>query len=138
MGQFSQPIFCGGFLFAVGDGNHSLATAKTCWENIKGNLTEEERQDHPARYALVEICNLHSNALEFKPIHRLICQVKMDGLLAYFKTELEKQGLELTDGDEIVFCQKNEATGDIDKYEVSIKNRGDRLPVEILQNILDD
>ena len=129
---------CGGFLFAVGDGNHSLATAKTCWENIKGNLTEEERQDHPARYALVEICNLHSKALEFKPIHRLICQVKMDGLLEYFKTELEKQGLELTDGDEIVFCQKNEATGDIDKYEVSIKNRGDRLPVEILQNILDD
>lgn len=129
---------CGGFLFAVGDGNHSLATAKTCWENIKGNLTEEERQDHPARYVLVEICNLHSNALEFKPIHRLICQVKMDGLLEYFKTELEKQGLELTDGDEIVFCQKNEATGDIDKYEVSIKNRGDRLPVEILQNILDD
>ena len=129
---------CGGFLFAVGDGNHSLATAKTCWENIKGNLTEEERQDHPARYALVEICNLHSKALEFKPIHRLIGQVKMDGLLEYFKTELEKQGLELTDGDEIVFCQKNEATGDIDKYEVSIKNRGDRLPVEILQNILDD
>lgn len=129
---------CGGFLFAVGDGNHSLATAKTCWENIKGNLTEEERQDHPARYALVEICNLHSEALEFKPIHRLICQVKMDGLLGYFKTELEKQGLEFTDGDEIVFCQKNEATGDIDKYEVSIKNRGDRLPVEILQNILDD
>ena len=129
---------CVGFLFAVGDGNHSLATAKTCWENIKGNLTEEERQDHPARYALVEICNLHSNALEFKPIHRLIGQVKMDGLLEYFKTELEKQGLELTEGDEIVFCQKNEATGDIDKYEVSIKNRGDRLPVEILQNILDD
>ena len=129
---------CGGFLFAVGDGNHSLATAKTCWENIKGNLTEEERQVHPARYALVEICNLHSKALEFKPIHRLIGQVKMDGLLEYFKTELEKQGLELTDGDEIVFCQKNEATGDIDKYEVSIKNRGDRLPVEILQNILDD
>ena len=129
---------CGGFLFAVGDGNHSLATAKTCWENIKGNLTEEERQDHPARYALVEICNLHSNALEFKPIHRLIGQVKMDGLLEYFKTELEKQGLELTEGDEIVFCQKNEATVDIDKYEVSIKNRGDRLPVEILQNILDD
>ena len=109
---------CGGFLFAVGDGNHSLATAKTCWENIKGNLTEEERQDHPARYALVEICNLHSNALEFKPIHRLICQVKMDGLLEYFKTELEKQGLELTGGDEIVFCQKNEAAGDIDKVVI--------------------
>ena len=64
----------GGFLFAVGDGNHSLATAKTCWENIKksGKFTEEQLKTHPARHALVEICNLHSEALEFKPIHRLL------------------------------------------------------------------
>ena len=54
----------GGFLFAVGDGNHSLATAKTCWENIKksGKFTEEQLKTHPARHALVEICNLHSEA----------------------------------------------------------------------------
>ena len=50
---------CGGFLFAVGDGNQSLATAKTFWENIKksGKFTEEQLKTHPARHALVEICN---------------------------------------------------------------------------------
>lgn len=60
------------FLFAVGDGNHSLATAKTCWESIKNTLNESERLVHPARYALVEAVNLFDKALEFKPIHRLV------------------------------------------------------------------
>lgn len=59
-------------LFAVGDGNHSLATAKTCWENIKRNLTDEERAEHPARYALVEAVNIFDPALFFEPIHRLV------------------------------------------------------------------
>ncbi len=59
-------------LFAVGDGNHSLATAKTCWENIKRNLTEAERAEHPARYALVEAVNIFDPALCFEPIHRLV------------------------------------------------------------------
>lgn len=59
-------------LFAVGDGNHSLATAKTCWENLKKSLTEEEIKTHPARFALVEAVNIYDNALKFRPIHRLI------------------------------------------------------------------
>lgn len=59
-------------LFAVGDGNHSLATAKTCWNNLKKDLTEEEMENHPARYALVEVVNIYDNALIFEPIHRLI------------------------------------------------------------------
>ena len=59
-------------LFAVGDGNHSLATAKTCWNNLKGKLSEEERKTHPARFALVEAVNVHDPALTFEPIHRLI------------------------------------------------------------------
>ncbi len=59
-------------LFAVGDGNHSLATAKTCWENIKPTLSEEEKRNHPARYALCEAVNIHDTALTFEPIHRLI------------------------------------------------------------------
>lgn len=59
-------------LFAVGDGNHSLATAKTCWENIKKGLSSEERENHPARYALVEAVNIYDNALAFEPIHRFI------------------------------------------------------------------
>ena len=61
-----------GMLFAVGDGNHSLASAKTCWENIKVTLSEEERKTHPARYALCEAVNIYDPALNFEPIHRLL------------------------------------------------------------------
>lgn len=59
-------------LFAVGDGNHSLATAKACYENLKKKLSPEEAAKHPARYALVEVVNLHDDSLEFKPIHRVV------------------------------------------------------------------
>lgn len=59
-------------LFAVGDGNHSLATAKTCWESLKPSLTEKERETHPARFALCEAVNIYDPALNFEPIHRLI------------------------------------------------------------------
>ena len=61
-----------GLVFAVGDGNHSLATAKTCWENLKSTLSESERENHPARYCLVEIENIHDDVLEFEPIHRVV------------------------------------------------------------------
>jgi hypothetical protein len=60
------------FLFAVGDGNHSLATAKTCWENIKKGLSKEERENHPARFALCEAVNIYDSALRFEPIHRYV------------------------------------------------------------------
>lgn len=60
------------FAFAVGDGNHSLATAKAHWNNVKQNLTEEERQNHPARYALCEIVNIYDEGIYFEPIHRLV------------------------------------------------------------------
>lgn len=61
-----------GLLFAVGDGNHSLATAKTCWENIKVSLSDEEKETHPARFCLVELENIHDDVLEFEPIHRVV------------------------------------------------------------------
>ena len=132
---------CGGFLFAVGDGNHSLATAKTCWENIKksGKFTEEQLKTHPARYALVEICNLHSEALEFKPIHRLLTNVDVKDMMSFFEAEITKQGLESAEGDEIVFEYFESESDDSAKTAngINIKNRGDRLPVEILQGILD-
>lgn len=60
------------FVYAVGDGNHSLATAKAGWEEIRGTLTEEERKNHPARFALCEIVNIHDPALLFEPIHRIM------------------------------------------------------------------
>ena len=59
-------------VFAVGDGNHSLATAKECWNNIKKTLTAEEILTHPARFALCELVNLHDESLVFEPIHRLL------------------------------------------------------------------
>ena len=59
-------------LIAVGDGNHSLATARAHWLNVRENLTEEERKVHPARYAMAELENLHCDALIFEPIHRLV------------------------------------------------------------------
>ena len=58
--------------FAMGDGNHSLAAAKLCWERVKPALGEDERRNHPARFALAEIVNIHDPAVEFKPIHRLV------------------------------------------------------------------
>lgn len=61
-------------LFAMGDGNHSLATAKAVWEKIK----VEAGPDHPARYALVEIENVHDRGLEFEPIHRVVFGLKKD------------------------------------------------------------
>ncbi len=57
---------------AMGDGNHSLATAKTAWENIKKGLTPEEIENHPARYALCEIENIHDEGIVFEPIHRVV------------------------------------------------------------------
>nr|MDD6335580.1 DUF1015 domain-containing protein [bacterium] len=59
-------------LFAVGDGNHSLATAKVYWQQVKAGLTPDQCLGHPARYCLVEIVNLHDPALVFHPIHRVL------------------------------------------------------------------
>ena len=71
-------------LYAVGDGNHSLATAKACWNNIKKGLSDEEKVNHPARFALVELMNLHDEGLEFEPIYRSVFNVDtkdfIDGL----------------------------------------------------------
>lgn len=65
-----QPVL----LFAMGDGNHSLATAKAIWEKMK----LEAGMDHPSRYALVEIENVHDEGLEFEPIHRVLFGLKKD------------------------------------------------------------
>lgn len=67
-----------GLLFIVGDGNHSLATAKAHWDKIKVNLSQEERKNHPARYALVEALNIYDEGLIFEPIHRVIFAPESD------------------------------------------------------------
>ncbi len=69
-------------VFAVGDGNHSLATAKSCWEELKAAHPGEDLSGHPARYALVELENIHDEAQVFEPIHRVIVNTEPDKLLA--------------------------------------------------------
>lgn len=77
-------------VIAMGDGNHSLATAKLCWEDIKPRLSESERKTHPARYSLVELVNIHDKSIVFEPIHRVIFETDTDKFFAeaeeYFKS----------------------------------------------------
>ena len=71
--------------YAVGDGNHSLATAKACYEELKKNNPDQDLSNHPARFALVELENIHDEAQQFAPIHRLIANTNPNELLAYLK-----------------------------------------------------
>ncbi len=68
-------------LFAVGDGNHSLASAKATYEELKERLGVEAAADHPARYALCEVVNIHDPALQFEPIYRVLFGVKPEEVL---------------------------------------------------------
>ncbi|MBE6713216.1 MAG: DUF1015 domain-containing protein [Ruminococcaceae bacterium] len=68
--------------FVIGDGNHSLAAAKDCWREIKKTLTPAEAQTHPARFALVEICNVYDDGIEFEPIHRIVFNCDPEAVLA--------------------------------------------------------
>lgn len=94
-------------LFAIGDGNHSLASAKALYEEIKGNVGAEAAKDHPARYALCEIVNLHDDALEFEPIYRVVFGVEPEKFVAEFEDYLtsldggaDEQSFEVVFGDE--------------------------------------
>ncbi len=75
----------GVLLFAMGDGNHSLATAKACYEALKKTMSESEYLSHPARYALVELVNLHSDALEFEAINRVVFDTNPEELVSELK-----------------------------------------------------
>lgn len=75
-------------LFAVGDGNHSLATAKTFYENLKKKIGAEAAARHPARYALAEIVNIHDPALDFEPIYRIVSGADRADLLSTFRRYL--------------------------------------------------
>jgi hypothetical protein len=129
-------------LFAMGDGNHSLATAKSIWEDLKPTVG----MDHPARYALVEIENVHDPALSFEPIHRLLFGLKADLLkemYAYWGDRLvirpvasqETLVAEVT-GDRVTYDQIGLITPDGLRL-VEIHEPDDHLPVGSLQRFLD-
>lgn len=87
-------------VLAVGDGNHSLATAKAYWEELKPTLSEEQRRTHPARWCLAEVCNVHSSAIEIEPIHRVVFGVGAKELYAALDAWDQQQGSSTTMSDQ--------------------------------------
>lgn len=118
-------------LFAMGDGNHSLATAKACYEELKKTMPKEEYLNSPARYALVEIVNLHSSALEFEAIHRVIFNTDVKKLLKELETYYEIS-YEETAGQKIDYITKDK------EGSIWIRNPKSNIPVGSLQIFLDD
>lgn len=114
-------------LYAVGDGNHSLATAKACYEALKEQHPGEDLSAHPARFALVELENIHDPAQSFGPIHRIVKQTDPAALLAALQAEAcAPEGFAIR-----WFCGEESGTLLLDPA------RG-KLPVGILQRFLDD
>lgn len=83
------------FLFAVGDGNHSLASAKAFWEECKASLPPQAQLTHPARFAMVELENINDPALTFEPIHRVVFGCDCAALQSDFEAWLIKNGMTL-------------------------------------------
>lgn len=79
-------------VFAVGDGNHSLAAAKRCWEELKPCLNGAGRETHPARFGLVELVNIHDGAVTLEPIHRVLFDTDAAGLIAGARAFLVRRG----------------------------------------------
>ena len=82
--------------YLVGDGNHSLVTAKRCYEDLKGIMPEEVRRSTPARYALVELENIYSPSISFEPIYRIITQTDPEKMLEDLRKISADAGEEIT------------------------------------------
>ena len=113
-------------LYAVGDGNHSLATAKACWEELKRTLPPEQRAAHPARFALVELENLYDDSQQIEPIHRIVTRVDAAGLLEAARTQICADG-----GFPVPWVSSG------DSGVLFLDPAKGQLPVGILQNFLD-
>ena len=104
------------FLFAVGDGNHSLATAKTVWEGykqemLKNGKSKEEIEKCPVRFAMVEIVNLYDSGLTFEPIHRVIFNADAKKLISFAAEKLGGKITEKTDFAELSKTAKDNSSG---------------------------
>ena len=111
--------------YAVGDGNHSLATAKACYEELKAKQGAEKVANHLARFALVELENIYDEAQVFEPIHRLLANVDVNGLLEYLQNEIGGKGTAIewfTNGE---------------SGKLTINDENGELPLEVIQIALD-
>ena len=122
-------------LFAVGDGNHSLATAKAAWEALKPGLTPAQRENHPARFALCEVENIHDDALTFEPIHRILTGVNAEELMQDWAAYCHARGMALGEnapGQQVQVIHGNE------EKTIAIIHPDGAIPVDTLQRYLDD
>lgn len=119
-------------LYAMGDGNHSLATAKAYYEELKAQNPEKDMTSHPARYALVEIVNLHSDALQFEAIHRIVTDVDSEDLLSVLKEKLALVCEDNGSGQSFTYVRKGE------KKTLYVGNKLSNLTVGSLQTVLDE
>ena len=114
-------------MFAVADGNHSLATAKACFEDIRLKNREEDLRNHPARFALVEMVNIHDGAQKFEPIHRIVKNVDVNALLGALILDA------CAEGGYPIKWYSGEKHGTI-----YLDPEKGQLPIGILQNFLDE
>ena len=118
-------------LFAIGDGNHSLAAAKAAYEEKKQHTPQEQWADLPARYALVELVNLHDGSLEFEPIHRVLFGVEPKVLLADLVAAYPGAREGMGEGHVLRYVHAD-GTG-----AVTVPHPSAQLPVATLQTFLD-
>ncbi len=128
-------------VFAVGDGNHSLATAKACYEAVKAEIGAEAAKNHPARYALAELVNLHDDALEFEPIYRVLFGINADTFLAAMRDAYphmtvtaggDAQCIPAADRAHTFLITEGET-----RHTVTVADPAAQLPVGTLQAFLD-
>lgn len=119
-------------IYAMGDGNHSLATAKTYYENLKSEIGTENAKKSAARYALCELVNLHDKSLEFEAIHRVVFGVDGEAFLKAFEQEYQVSYEGNDSGQSFVFVYNGQAK------KVTITNPKEYLTVATVQKFIDE
>lgn len=135
-----------GMRFCVGDGNHSLATAKAVWEQAKERLTPEQRAESPLRYVLCELINIYDEGLTIKPIHRTISGLNTSKCVQYIVDRLNASGadarlvfsrrkpnLQQSDAAQTIFFSSKDSAGRIEIYSPTSS-----MIVEELQPVLEN
>ncbi|TYQ15998.1 UNVERIFIED_CONTAM: uncharacterized protein (DUF1015 family) [Acetivibrio alkalicellulosi] len=140
----------GVLLFAVGDGNHSLASAKGHWEIIKQNLSEDEISNHPARYALVELSNVHDEGITFEPIHRVVFNIDQNDILDSMRVFFKNSDISIVKLDSLKNVNEKTKESSSNNYQafgfinsdgygvIQVKNPSHNIETGTLQHFLDE
>ena len=118
-------------IYAMGDGNHSLATAKAYYENLKKEIGDEAKNS-PARYALCELVNLHDKSLEFEAIHRVIFNYDGEKFINALEEKFDVSYDENSSGQSFIYVYNGE------KKKITVLNPNEYLTVATVQNLLDE